>query len=141
MIPLTHSIYLLGQAIGASAEKLLRDEFGFGFVDYLVLHGVGKKKLTHQAALAPLVGVGVTGLSRAIRRLADQGYLTADENPKNRRRSQLSLTAKGRAELRKSTEFLERRFHGIASKVARPDDVAAFERVINSLLTSMERVR
>ena len=68
MWPLSHRIYLLGQAMGAAANSLLRAEFNLGFSEYLVLHGVGNKQLTSQAQLAGFVGVGDAGVSRIVTR-------------------------------------------------------------------------
>lgn len=83
MRPLSHRIYLLGQAMGAAANSLLRAEFNLGFSEYLVLHGVGNKQLTSQAQLAGFVGVGDAGVSRIVTRLVSRGLLTARDNPTN----------------------------------------------------------
>ena len=94
MRPLTHRIYLLGQALSSSAEKVLR-ELGLGFSDYLALHGLEGRQGCSQAELASFVGITDAGISRIVTRLAARGLLETAIDPSNRRRTLLALTQNG----------------------------------------------
>jgi DNA-binding MarR family transcriptional regulator len=128
----------LGQALAAAAERLLRTGFDLSFTEYLVLYGVRNKKLSSQAELAGLVGIGVAGISRVVARLASRGLLAVRENPKNRRCSLLALTPKGERLVRRASQHLEGRFaKSVASAVSRAD-IAVFELVLNVILSKLE---
>jgi len=141
MRPLTHRIHLLGQALGAAAETLLREEFGIGFSDYLALHQTGARDRPSQSEIAALIGVTDAGMSRIVSRLTAENLVRAEVNPMNRRRAALAVTAKG-AELTTAAGVeLEARFGAKAKTVAKRADMAAFERVLDALLAELERNR
>ncbi|MGO9170612.1 MAG: MarR family winged helix-turn-helix transcriptional regulator [Rhodomicrobium sp.] len=139
MRPLTHRIYLLGQTLSSSAEKALRAEFDLGFSDYLALHGVASRQLSSQAELARFVGVTDAGISRIVSRLAARELLAAADDPSNRRRSKLALTAKGAKLVQKAGALLEEGFGRKAIRAASREDLATFERVLDAILAIMEQ--
>ncbi len=139
MRPLTHRIYLLGQILSASGEKLLRADFGLGFTDFLALHGLRSRQLRSQAELASFVGVTDAGISRIVSRLAARGLLETAADPSNRRRTLLALTPKGAALVEQAGTLLEERFAGAAGQAGSREDLATFERVLDAILAIMER--
>ena len=141
MQPLTHRIYLLGQALNRRAEDILRPKFDLGFAEYLALQGVARRRLSSQSELAAFVGVTDAGISRIVSRLAARGLLRAAADPSNRRRTSLTLTAKGSKLAKAASAELERRFVKGADGVATPKDIAAFKRVLDALLTLTEQKR
>jgi len=139
MRPLTHRIYLLGQTLSSSAEKALRAEFDLGFSDYLALHGVASRQLSSQAELARFVGVTDAGISRIVSRLAARELLAASDDPSNRRRTKLALTAKGAKLVQKAGALLEGGFGRKAKRAGSREDLATFERVLDTVLAIMEQ--
>lgn len=139
MRPLTHKIFLLGQSLSSSAEKLLRPRLDLGFSDYLALHGVAKHKLSSQSELAKFVGVTDAGISRIVSRLAARGLLKNAEDPANRRRTLLALTPQGTSLVQQAGAALEGSFGRKAGQSVSREDLAAFERVLDALLAIMEQ--
>jgi hypothetical protein len=70
MKPLSHRIYLLGQALSRAADKILRAEFDIGFSEYLALHCVESRHLSCQAELSEFVGLSDAGIIRIVARCA-----------------------------------------------------------------------
>ncbi len=141
MRPLTHRIYLLGQALGAAAESLLRAALDIGFSDYLALHQIGARSRPWQSEIAALIGVTDAGMSRIVTRLVVDGLVRAEADPTNRRRAVLALTAKGAEVAKAAGAMLEARFGAKAGTVAGPEDMAAFERVLDALVAQLEKSR
>lgn len=139
MRPLTHRIYLLGQALSASAEKILRAELNLGFSDYLALHGVESRKLSSQSEVASFVGVTDAGISRIISRLVARGLIETATDPTNRRRTMVVLTTKGAKLVQKAGALLEERFGKKADRVVKRGDLAVFDRVVDAVLAVMEQ--
>jgi DNA-binding MarR family transcriptional regulator len=139
MRPLTHRLYLLGQMLGSSAEKLLRSELGIGFTDYLTLHGLESRRRCSQAEIADFAGVTEAGMSRIVSRLTAKGLIAAETDLSNRRRTLLSLTAKGQELAGKAEALLEERFASVAAQAAKAGDLEAFGRVLDAILAIMER--
>ncbi len=139
MRPLTHRIYLLGQALGSSAEKVLRAGFGLGFNDYLALHGLEGRQRCSQAELASFVGITDAGISRIVTRLAGRGLLETATDPSNRRRTLLALTPKGAELVQKASLLLEELFGRKAERAAAREDLQTFERVLDAILAIMEQ--
>jgi DNA-binding MarR family transcriptional regulator len=139
MRPLTHRIYLLGQALSSAAEKALRAEFDLGFSDYLALHGIASRQLSSQAELARFVGVTDAGISRIVSRLAARGFLETAEDPSNRRRTLLALTAIGGKLVQEAGAVLEEGFSSKANRAASREDLAGFEHVLDAVLAIMEQ--
>jgi DNA-binding MarR family transcriptional regulator len=137
MKPLSHRIYLLGQAMAVAADKLLRDKFGLGFTEYLALHGIGNKRLTSQAELTGFTGAGTAGVSRIVTRLETRGLIDAKPDPANRRRNLLSLTPAGTKLFERAATHLEQRFVQSAAAIASSEDQETFERVLDALLSKM----
>lgn len=132
---------MLGQQLGSSADQALRAEFNLGFSDYLALHGVGARKLAAQEELRQFVGVTPAGISRIVTRLATRKLLETATDRTNRRRVLLSLTAEGADLVRRASALLEKCFEKSAERVAKSDDLSAFERVLNALLAIPEQKR
>ena len=137
MSPLTHRIFRLGQALGATADRLLRDRCDLGFTDYLLLLGVQTKRGASQAELAQRAGVGDAGASRIVSRLAARGLLTATPDPANRRRSVVSLTPDGRRLLTRASAYLDARFSRRVQTAASRADMAVFERVLDAMASAL----
>jgi len=138
MHPLTHRIHLLGQALSSSAEKILRAEFEIGFSDFLCLLGVARNQLPSQTELARFVGVSEAGISRIVTRLVEQNLIIAETDSANRRRSQIALSATGSKLVEKADALLEERFGRSIGHLATSEDLAAFERVLDALLTKLK---
>ena len=141
MRPLTHRIHLLGQALGAAAETLLRERFGIGFSDYLALHQIGARTRPSQSEIAALIAVTDAGMSRIVTRLAHENLVRAEVDLANRRRAALALTAKGSDLAAAAGAELEARFGAKAKAVAGPEDMVVFERVLAALLVMLEQSR
>lgn len=139
MRPLTHRIYLLGQTLSTSAEKALRAGFDLGFSDYLALHGIASRQLSSQAELARFVGVTDAGMSRIVSRLGARGLLEAADDPSNRRRTRLALTAKGAKLVQDAGALLEEGFGRKVKQAISQNDLGAFERVLDVILAIMEQ--
>lgn len=139
MRPLTHRMYLLAQALSLGAEEILRAGFDLGFTDYLALHGVASGRASSQSELAAFVGVTDAGISRIVSRLVDRDLLQAAPDPSNRRRVLLALTGQGAKVVKAAGVLLEARFDRRAQTIAKREDFAAFERVLDALLAEMER--
>lgn len=141
MRPLTHRIYLLGQALATAADQRLGAALGLSFGEFLLLNAVAGGEAKSQGDLAACVGVGDAGVSRMVSRLVGRGLVVSRPDPDNRRRSLLALTEEGERRREAASALLERRFGERMRGVASESDRAAFEQVLNALLAAMEEGR
>ncbi|MFY9641931.1 MAG: MarR family winged helix-turn-helix transcriptional regulator [Rhodomicrobium sp.] len=139
MRPLTHKIYLLGQVLSSSADRLLRARFGLGFNGYMALHALENVQQCSQAQLAGFVGITEAGISRIVTRLAGEGLLETATDPSNRRRTLLVLTPKGAELVQKASSLLEELFGRKAERAVTREDLQTFERALDAILAIMEQ--
>lgn len=137
MRPLTHRIYLLGQVLGQMADGHLRTVFDLSFNEFLLLRGVGSGQLHSQADLKGIVGIGEAGVSRIVSRLVGRGLLKTSIDPRNRRRNMLHLTEAGSDLLERAGTELERQFAQSTERVAEPDEMEVFEKVLGAYLARL----
>lgn len=102
--------------VSVAARSLSRVEGNVTIPQYRALVVLASRGPQSAGALADVLGVHSSTLTRLCDRLVAKGLITRDDEPGNRRRVTLALTARGRALVRSVTN---RRRKEIASIVAR----------------------
>jgi MarR family transcriptional regulator, transcriptional regulator for hemolysin len=105
---------------------------------WLVLVSLKTQRLGNQRQLAEAVGIQDATLSHHLNAMADQGLLTRERDPANRRVHQVRLTEVGEAVFARlrgtAVEFDQRLRSGLSAR-----DVATLERILGRLVGNVTR--
>lgn len=104
---LMHSIHHANFLIQRHLEQRLAESGRITFAQFLVLMPVHCKERASQTDIAEATSLTEATVSRHVSALAEEGLLTRTEDPTNRRKHVLALTAKGARELDRAYELLD----------------------------------
>jgi len=114
------------------------NELGLGRAHFRTLHFVARHPGLPVSDLLSILGITKQSLSRVVKSLTEDGYLTQAQGARDRRQRLLRLTSKGvgvEAEL----TALQRTRLARAYREAGPEAVAGFRQVLSGLLAEQER--
>lgn len=87
--------YLANALVIPTYDEVLRD-FGLLRPEYHLLMCLAHYPVLAARDVAQLTRMPRNSISRAVQRMEDEGYVTRTEDPEDRRKSKLVITAKGR---------------------------------------------
>lgn len=123
------------------AQKRLEHELtrakGISFSQFLILLGLHCKESSSQTEIADFLYLTEATVSRHITALEKGKYLTRKEDPQNRRRHVLTLTAKGEKAFVAAHKVIEDELKDIFGPIPKKDRAlisTAFERVLAKLI-------
>ena len=108
-----HQLHSLIKAIDDAGDHLLHSEMDMGFSQFKILIEVKDKPQSSQATIAACLNLTPPAISRHVETMQKKGLITITVNPKNRREHLLSLTTKGKNNLKESWHLLDTRFSAI----------------------------
>lgn len=104
--------------IARQSDQILQEQLGIGFSQFKILlmlqNGVG----IQQKQIAQMLGQTEASISRQIKLLSDQGMLTSEVSPQNRREHITRLTGKGIRISDKAMEILNNYHAPIFSRLS-----------------------
>jgi DNA-binding MarR family transcriptional regulator len=106
------------------------------FSQFMVLSGIACCAKRSQSDIAEYLFLTEATVSRHVRTLIAGGLLTKKVNPKSKREFILSITTKGRREMERVRDVVEREIESIVSPL-RTSDRDALMQAMSSLLSSL----
>jgi len=122
---------LLSRVITAVYDDALA-EVGLKVSQFGMLSAIARREETRPAELAKLLGMDESTLSRNVARMCARGWLLLETGENDRRSHQITITAMGKALLRKGNPAWRRAQSQVAHKLG-PDGVAALKSVVVKL--------
>lgn len=108
----TRVTYTLNKAvavINGRADAILRARFDMTYSQFVFLMRLGDDQRS-QAEMAALLDVSPAAVSKRVGWFVDRGLVTTSHNRGNARKVMLSLTARGRMQVRRAADELEAAF-------------------------------
>lgn len=118
-------------------DVILKD-FGFGRAHHRVLHFVNRQSGLRVADLLEILNITKQSLSRVLKQLIDQGYVTQKAGASDRRERLLYPTARGRALATRLADPQMVRLRA-ALDAAGPDAEAAIRRFLEAMINAEDR--
>ncbi len=118
-------------------EHKLTETKGISFSQFLILLGLRCKESASQTEIAQFLYLTEATVSRHITALQKEKYLTRKEDPNNRRKHILGLTAKGQKAFTAAHKVIEDELKDIFGPIPKKDRAliaTAFERVLAKLI-------
>jgi DNA-binding MarR family transcriptional regulator len=129
--------FFAGRDVGRVLDERLQ-ALGLGRAHYRALHFVARHPGLPVSDLLSILGITKQSLSRVVRSLTADGYLSQTQGARDRRQRLLRLTAKG-LELEADLSRVQRGRFANAYREAGPEAVAGFKQVLSGLLADQER--
>lgn len=101
-------LHHISAVLARTSDQILQEQLGIGFSQFKILLTLEQDSAVSQKDIAVTLGQTEASVSRQIKLLHDEGLLTSQPNPNNRRQHNTRLTPKGSRFLAKSTEILNR---------------------------------
>jgi len=114
------------------------NELGLGRAHFRTLHFVARHPGLPVSDLLSILGITKQSLSRVVKSLTEDGYLTQSQGSRDRRQRLLRLTSKGTG-VEAELTALQRTRLAKAYREAGPEAVAGFRQVLSGLLAEQER--
>jgi DNA-binding MarR family transcriptional regulator len=99
---------------------------------------ISHKGVTNFKTLADALGVSPPNVTGIVERMVEQGLISREENPQNRRMLMLKVTDKGVAVVKKIHESKSSRFSGLLAKLSQ-EDLEALARGMAALAAVLQR--
>jgi len=122
----------------ARALDVRLNELGLGRAHLRALHFVARHPGLPVSDLLSILGITKQSLSRVVKSLTEDGYLTQSQGSRDRRQRLLRLTSKGTG-VEAELTALQRTRLAKAYREAGPEAVAGFRQVLSGLLAEQER--
>ena len=129
--------FFAGRDLARALDERLQT-LGLGRAHYRALHFVARHPGLPVSDLLSILGITKQSLSRVVRSLTSDGYLTQTQGSRDRRQRLLRLTPKG-LELEAELSQLQRTRFARAYRESGPEAVAGFRQVLSGLLAEQER--
>jgi DNA-binding MarR family transcriptional regulator len=124
----------ISAVLARQSDQILLEQLGIGFSQFKILLILAEGKGVQQRQLASTLGQTEASISRQIKLLQADGYITSQVNPNNRREHITHLTPKGVKVTEKATEILNNFHAPIFNKLSERQQVQMRE-----LLTAMHQ--
>lgn len=142
--PKTKTICLDAKLTWQNISRMYNEEaeqYGLSISSVFILLHIDRKDGTQVTALAPLLGMEASSMTRILNKLEDKGWITRKrENKKDRREVKIYLTPVGEM-VREISKEKVRHFNNVVKASINPDDLAAFFRVtetVNQLIANTQ---
>lgn len=119
-----------------SFEKQAQARFGFGAAQMFILHVLQHEDDLSLNELADRTATDQSSASLAVGKLVSEGYVRRSSSEEDRRQVRLSLTAKGRALVRKAPPAAQERIME-SVQAMRPSDRAHLMALLDNLMSGM----
>ena len=129
--------FFAGRDFGRALDERL-GQLGLGRAHHRALHFVARHPGLPVSDLIGILGITKQSLSRVVRSLTSDGYVSQAQGANDRRQRLLRLTQKGQ-QLETELAALQRARFARAYREAGPDAVAGFRQVLSGLLAEQER--
>lgn len=103
---LGYLLHHLSFVLARQSDQVLQEQLGIGFSQFKILHILEQSTGTQQRQIAGKLGQTEASISRQIKLLQDNGMLTSQVSPTNRREHITRLTPKGIKVTEKAMEIL-----------------------------------
>jgi DNA-binding MarR family transcriptional regulator len=124
-------LFLAWRNVAECADETLAAH-GLGRAHHRAIYFIGRSPGITVGDLLDRLGITKQSLSRVIRQLAEQDFITVDSGLQDRRQRRLSLTPQGEAVERESTEA-QRALFASAYRQAGAEAVEGFRQVLSRL--------
>jgi DNA-binding MarR family transcriptional regulator len=124
-------LFLAWRNVAESADETLAAH-GLGRAHHRAIYFIGRSPGITVGDLLDRLGITKQSLSRVIRQLAEQDFITVDSGLQDRRQRRLSLTPQGEAVERESTKA-QRALFASAYRQAGAEAVEGFRQVLGRL--------
>jgi len=115
-------------------------EYGFGRAQHRVIYFVGRNPGITVSELLGILRITKQSLSRVLGQLVEQGFISQNPGPRDRRQRLLELTPKG-VELERQLTEKQRNRIARAYREAGPEAVEGFRKVMLGIMDEKERGR
>lgn len=134
-LTLSRGLHALVGTLDRVADRILRAEYDIGYAQFLMLYAVGELGGGTQRELAAWLGATEPPVSRSLRALAEEGFVTIAAASAGGHRRRVDLTTRGRRLVESGGSHLEQR---LAAMLA-PSNVpyAQYSAMTDRLLTSL----
>ena len=105
----TYTLNRAAAVINGRADSILRARFDMTYSQFVFLMRLGDDQRS-QAELAALLDVSPAAVSKRVGWFADRGLVKTSQDRDNARKVMLSLTARGRTQVRRAADELEAAF-------------------------------
>ena len=132
-------VHVLSNRIGRAFHGEIENKFGVSISEWRVLltlvseNGVTAAEITSRWAMEKMA------VNRAIQRLVDNGCVTRERDPKDRRSYRLALTAKGRKLHEKIAPAANQRYEELMSAID-SDETAAMVAALQKIIQRAEQL-
>ena len=132
-------IHVLSNRIGRAFHGEIETKFGITISEWRVLmtltseKGVSAAEITNRWAMEKMM------VNRAIQRLVDNGCVTRERDPNDRRRYRLALTTKGRKLYEKIAPTTNKRYNELMSAID-SDETDALIRALRKIIQRAEQL-
>ena len=132
-------IHVLSNRIGRAFHGEIETKFGITISEWRVLmtltseKGVSAAEITNRWAMEKMM------VNRAIQRLVDNGCITRERDPNDRRRYRLALTTKGRKLYGKIAPTTNKRYNELMSAID-SDETDALVRALQKIIQRAEQL-
>jgi DNA-binding MarR family transcriptional regulator len=122
----------ISTVLARQSDQILLEQLGIGFSQYKILLILVEGKGTQQRQLATTLGQTEASISRQVKLLQTDGFISSQVNPSNRREHITHLTPKGMKVTERATEILNNYHAPIFNRLSERQQVQMRE-----LLTAM----
>ncbi|MAJ93364.1 MAG: MarR family transcriptional regulator [Rhodospirillaceae bacterium TMED63] len=132
-------VHVLSNRIGRAFHGEIETKFGITISEWRVLmtltseKGVSAAEITNRWAMEKMMG------NRAIQRLVDNGCITRERDPNDRRRYRLALTPRGRTLYDKIAPTANKRYNELMSAID-SDETDALVRALQKIIQRAEQL-
>lgn len=105
---LPYRLSILSNTVSANIAKLYQQKFGLSILEWRALAVIGRFAPMSASQVAERTAMDKVQVSRALQRLADGGKIERSVDAKDRRRSVLRLSSKGKALVKRITPLAMR---------------------------------
>ena len=132
-------VHVLSNRIGRAFHGEIETKFGITISEWRVLmtltseKGVSAAEITNSWAMEKMM------VNRAIQRLVDNGCITRERDPNDRRRYRLALTTKGRKLYDKIAPTANKRYNELMSAID-SDETDALDRALQKIIQRAEQL-
>lgn len=115
---LGYLLHHLSAVLARQSDQVLQEQLGVGFSQFKILLMVEQKGVLQQREIAVRLGQTEASVSRQVKILQEDGMLTSQVSPQNRRQHITRLTPKGARVLMSATDILNRYHYPVFSKLS-----------------------
>ena len=137
---LLSDVHVLANLIGRAFAGQLEESFGVSVPEWRVLLTLARHPGLTAAEITNRWAMDKMAISRAIQRLENDGHISRDRNPRDRRSYKLGLTASGAALHQKILPAANRRYREFVACLTR-DELANLRGSLEKLIAHAEDLR